>query len=109
MLILTANPQPKPYTDPLSYCRASECLSARHLLKDAGFIVQKGERESEWKCAREMERKEVRKKQRKCEAARESSNVNFPWTFLGATIKPLVPLKLESKTCDWIVEEDGEA
>ena len=33
-------------------------------------------------------------------AARESSNVNFPWTFPGVTIKPLVLLKLESKTCD---------
>lgn len=53
--------------------------------------------------------RETRKKQRKCEAARESFNINFPWTFLGVTIKPLVLLKLESKTCDWIVEEDGEA
>lgn len=52
---------------------------------------------------------ETRKKERKCEAARESSSVNFPWTFLGVTIKPLVLLKLELKTCDWIVEEDEEA
>ncbi len=57
-------------------------------------------------CAREME---GGRQERKCEAARESSNVNFPWTFLGVTIKPLVLLKLESKTRDWIVEEDGEA
>lgn len=38
-----------------------------------------------------------RETERKREAARESSNVNFPWTFLGVTIKPLVLLKIESK------------
>lgn len=110
MLILTANPQPKPYTGPLSHCQASVCLSTRLLLNT--FVVQKREKREEGRVSGSVKdrwRKKRRKKERKFEATRESSNVNFPWTYLGVTIKPLVLLKLESKTCDCIVEEEEEA
>ena len=60
-------------------------------------------------CQRGRWRERRGERKRDCEAARESSNVNFPWTFLGVTIKPSVLLKLEWETCDWMVEEDGEA
>ncbi len=87
MLILTANPQPKPHTGPLCYCRASECLSTRLLLKTLRFCFQK-QREGERAGVRQRDGgREKREKQRQCEAARESSHVSFPWTFLGVTIK----------------------
>lgn len=39
----------------------------------------------------------------------ESSEVNFPWTFLGATIKHLAFKIRIKKACDWIVEEEEQA
>lgn len=109
MLILTPNPQPKPYTSPFPYCWAF--LPVCHLAsaKDTLFVLQFKNGESKGKSAKTDRGRPEKKKQRKCEAAWESSNVNFPWTFLGVTIKPLVLLKLDSKTCDWIIEEEGEA
>ena len=61
------------------------------------------------KCARrDAGRKEERERER--ENARlpgSPQTLISPGLFLGVTIKPLILLKLESKTCDWITEEDG--
>lgn len=109
MLILTANPQPKPPYRPAlllpGFCVFVSSASAK--LAVCLLFKKEGAGES---VGAQMEGEEREEEEREGDvrlAARESSNVNVPWTFLGVTIKPLVPLKLEEKTCDWIAE--GEA